>query len=90
MSQNRSQFGFPYQKSPKPSVADGDCLMPTDFEPTELLRLPGLYRAWELAQMVETDCDYRVESAGETAEGAPLFAIYRDQRAAADMAGCLP
>jgi hypothetical protein len=64
--------------------------MSFDIEPPDLLRLPGLYRAWELAQIVQADCDYRVESAGETADGTQLFAIYRDSRFQVDLAGFLP
>ncbi|GHC66389.1 hypothetical protein [Neogemmobacter tilapiae] len=64
--------------------------MPSDIEPPDLSRLPGLYRAWELAQIVQADCDYRVESAGETADGTQLFAIYRDSRFEADMAEVRP
>ena len=64
--------------------------MHAETDPTELMRLPGLYRAWELAQIVQANCDYRVESAGETADGTQLFAIYRDSRFEADMAEVRP
>jgi hypothetical protein len=40
-------------------------------------RLPGLYRAWDLAQILGTEVSYRIEAAGQTREGTPLFAVYR-------------
>lgn len=43
----------------------------------ELHRLPGLYRRFELALVLEPGIDYRIEDAGETADGCPLVAIYR-------------
>jgi len=45
--------------------------------PYELRRLPGLFRRWELAQVVEAGEDYRIEDAGSTSDGTTLFAIYR-------------
>ena len=43
----------------------------------ELLRLPGLFRLWELEQIVEAGNDYRIEDAGAASDGTPLFAVYR-------------
>lgn len=43
----------------------------------EPVRLPGLYRVWDLAQVVGTEASYRIEPVGQTREGALLFAIYR-------------
>jgi hypothetical protein len=40
-------------------------------------RLPGLYRTWDLAQVLDAESSYRIEAAGQTREGAPLFAVYR-------------
>jgi hypothetical protein len=45
----------------------------------DLLRLPGLFRRWELEQIVEAGNDYRIEDAGSASDGTPLFAIYRRQ-----------
>lgn len=50
-----------------------------------LRRLPGLFRRWELAQVIVTGEDYRVENAGTASDGTPLYAIYTsmpDARAA--------
>lgn len=48
---------------------------PEDY--TEFRRLPGLFRRWELQQIIEVGGDYRVEDAGETEDGSPLFAIWQ-------------
>lgn len=49
-------------------------------EDTEMLaepvRLPGLYRAWEIGCLIRSGRRYSVEGAGATLEGAPLYAIY--------------
>lgn len=50
-----------------------------------LRRLPGLFRRWELAQVIAAGEDYRVEDAGTASDGTPLYAIYTsmpDARAA--------
>jgi uncharacterized protein YerC len=39
-------------------------------------RLPGLYRRWEVAELLQAGHDYRVEDAGETIDGTPLLAVY--------------
>ncbi len=43
----------------------------------DLERLPGLFRAWDLMQVLVPGAAYRVEDAGATEDGAPLFAVYR-------------
>ena len=47
----------------------------------DLLRLPGLFRRWELEQIVEAGNDYRIEDAGTAGDGTPLFAVYCRQPA---------
>lgn len=47
--------------------------MTDDEEP---MRLPGLYRAWELWQVLEPGAEYRIEPAGETEDGAALIAVF--------------
>lgn len=42
-------------------------------------RLPGLHRSWELEQVLRPGRSYVVRDAGKTAEGAPLFTIYRER-----------
>ena len=41
-----------------------------------LHRLPGLFRRWELAQVIETGKDYRFEDAGSACDGTTLYALY--------------
>jgi len=43
---------------------------------SELHRIPGLFRRWELAQVLEPGADYHIEDAGETRDGTSLLAIY--------------
>jgi hypothetical protein len=43
-----------------------------------LRRLPGLYRRWEVAELLKARHDYRIEDAGETIDGTPLLAVYTD------------
>ncbi len=42
----------------------------------QLHRLPGLFRRWELSQVIETGADYRIEDAGSAGDGTPLYSIY--------------
>lgn len=49
-----------------------------DAEPDEdYYQLPGLFRAWELGQVVEPGHDYLVEDSGCTALGEPLYVVLR-------------
>ena len=41
-----------------------------------LRRLPGLFRRWELAQIIEAGKDYHVEDAGSACDGTTLYAVY--------------
>lgn len=43
----------------------------------ELRRLPGLYRRWELARLLEAGEDYRIEDAGAAEDGTALYAVYK-------------
>jgi hypothetical protein len=42
----------------------------------EMVRIPGLYRRWELSELLKHHRAYRVEDAGSHADGTPLLAIY--------------
>jgi hypothetical protein len=46
-------------------------------ETSSLHRLPGLFRRWELAQIIEAGDDYHIEDAGAASDGTPLYAVYR-------------
>lgn len=43
----------------------------------EFVRLPGLFRRWEIEQVLEPGTDFHLEEAGETSDGTQLFAVYR-------------
>lgn len=45
-------------------------------EKDEFLRLPGLYRSWELHRVVIAGRRFRIEVAGSDETGAPLIAVY--------------
>ena len=55
---------------------------PTDpmADPIAMHRIPGLFRRWELAQLIAAGEAYRIEDAGTTEDGAPLLAVYRAVR----------
>ena len=50
---------------------------PIPILPRELYRIPGLFRRWELAQLLEPGEDYHLEDAGATSDGTPLIAVFR-------------
>lgn len=43
-------------------------------------RLPGLFRRWEIEQVVDPGTDFHLEEAGDASDGTPLFAVYRRDR----------
>jgi hypothetical protein len=45
-------------------------------ESQELERLPGLFRRWEFAEVIQSGRVIRVEDAGTTVDGTELYAIY--------------
>lgn len=57
--------------SPKPIISPPD----DDF-----VRLPGLFRRWEIEQVLEPAADFHLEEAGDASDGTPLFAVYRRER----------
>jgi hypothetical protein len=46
-------------------------------DPSDFVRLPGLFRRWELERVLEPGLDFHIEEAGEASDGTPLFAVYR-------------
>lgn len=58
------------------------CLVPdvADVPDEDFLRLPGLFRRWELEQVFQPGADFHLEEAGTTSDGTPLFALYRRER----------
>lgn len=43
----------------------------------EFLRLPGLFRRWELKDVIAAGPDFHFEEAGKLADGSQLFAVYK-------------
>ncbi|WNG39320.1 hypothetical protein F0U61_40890 [Archangium violaceum] len=52
-------------------------------EPDDFIRLPGLFRRWEIDQVADPEADFHLEEAGATSDGTQLFAVYRRERAPA-------
>ena len=40
-------------------------------------RVPGLYRLWDLTQVIDRRFEYRVVYAEPTGDGTPLFAVFK-------------
>lgn len=38
----------------------------------DFMRLPGLFRRWEIEQVVDPGVDFHLEEAGEASDGTPL------------------
>ena len=49
-----------------------------DLLPADLTRIPGLYRRWELPEILKNQRAYRIENAGSHQDGTPLVAVYAD------------
>ena len=45
----------------------------------ELVRIPGLYRRWELPEILKNHRVYRIEKASAHQDGTPLVAVYADE-----------
>jgi hypothetical protein len=43
---------------------------------TDFVRLPGLFRRWELEDVLELDTEFLLEDAGTAADGTQLLAVY--------------
>ncbi|MEC3860099.1 hypothetical protein VK792_02275 [Mesobacterium sp. TK19101] len=49
-----------------------------DLLSADLKRIPGLYRRWELPEILKNHRTYRIEKAGTHQDGTTLIAIYAD------------
>lgn len=49
-----------------------------DLLSADLKRIPGLYRRWELPEILKDQRAYRIENAGAHQDGTPLVAVYAD------------
>jgi hypothetical protein len=45
-------------------------------EMDDMTRIPGLFRRWELAELILPGQSYHIEAAGLSDDGTPLFAVY--------------
>ena len=54
----------------------------------DFIRLPGLFRRWELEQVIDIGSDFHLEDAGAAEDGTPLVAVYRRDRN--DSRGTMP
>ena len=52
-----------------------------DLMSPDLKRVPGLYRRWELPEILKNQRAYRIENAGSHQDGTPLVAVYADAEA---------
>jgi len=59
----------------KPSATEGS---KADLLSADLKRVPGLYRRWELPEILKNQRAYRIENAGSHQDGTPLVAVYAD------------
>jgi len=49
-----------------------------DLLSADLKRIPGLYRRWELPEILKNQRAYRIENAGAHQDGTPLVAVFAD------------
>jgi hypothetical protein len=49
-----------------------------DILSADLKRIPGLYRRWELPEILKNQRAYRIENAGCHQDGTSLVAVYAD------------
>ncbi|MFA4971354.1 MAG: hypothetical protein WC683_01990 [bacterium] len=52
-----------------------------DDDEDEFMRVPGLFRRWEIERVLEAGADYHLEDAGTTADGGQLYAVFRREAA---------
>lgn len=46
---------------------------------TDFIRVPGLYRVWDLGSLIEQGRIWRIEDAGRTDDGQALFQVFVDE-----------
>ena len=54
--------------------------MDDEIETCRMRRIPGLFRRWEIAALLEAGEDYHLEDAGTSGDGCALLAVYRRTR----------
>lgn len=70
--------GFCHSDVPETPLLIGkaDPMKDRDLQHDTLQRLPGLFRRWELAEILKAHGRYQIEDAGAHADGTPLFAVF--------------
>lgn len=71
-------MAFSFQESPPsaPTKAHHEMTNTNDISSEDLRRIPGLFRRWELPEVLAAYRCYRIEDAGAHADGTPLLALY--------------
>ena len=82
LSQIGPANGFSHSDAPKNSIPSGKANLMNNSEMLleTLKRIPGLFRRWELNEVLEPQGRYRIEDAGTHADGTPLLAVYTSDR----------
>ncbi len=62
--------------APSPAAATEPASEGDRHDDEEWLRLPGLFRRWEFAEVIDAGDEYLVQQAGHDESGGSLFAIY--------------
>ena len=52
------------------------------FDADDFLRVPGLYRLWDLQLVINATDEFQVHYAEMSEDGTPLFALYRRGKSA--------
>lgn len=64
----------------RPSTERSPYAVPALPDPGDYVRLPGLYRRWELGRVIGPGQDFHLEAAGTASDGTSLFALYSRPR----------
>ena len=65
-------------------------LSPTPISLDAFRRLPGLYRRWELIEILRPGAQYHLEHAGAMQDGTPLIAVFMCDPATSEHAAGIP
>lgn len=77
LSRTGPATGFYHSEvEPKRGHQKGKPMKNCNMSSASLRRLPGLFRRWELNEILELQCCYQIEDAGAHSDGTPLVAVY--------------
>jgi hypothetical protein len=63
---------------------------PTPITLDAFRRLPGLYRRWELIEILQPSVHYHLEHAGAMQDGTPLLAVFVSDPVTSEHAAGIP